>query len=617
MSGVKWTTSQAAYIGFTADKGVQIGSGNNPQNQNAWTISTSAFNQEGITITGVTLNLSVASSGGGTASVSIGGKQFDDVITLGTGNVNPQDISFSNGSYASGDITISLLSTKAKAMYIKSIKVVYDEGEQSVGKPTFSPKAGTYYSPQSVSLSAGSNANIYYTTDGSTPSASSTHYTAPFKVSTTTSVKAIAIEGDRSSEVSEATYTIAELPADAYMRVNNASELQEGDRLLFVGKVGETYYAMSEQSTNNRRSVMLTSADEVLAATSEGAEVFTLCKEEGHWIFMDKNNKYLASTGSGSNYRLQSISTKSPQTLADVSINTAGEATIFFTENAYKDDKGDTSMDGNPYMRFNQNRNGDTYNPLFSCYRTADSQQPVYIYRRPGEPVRDIPATPTFSLASGMYNEAQSTTIACETEGAVIHYTTDGTEPTAESPEYTSAIAFALDSDQAVRTTVKAIAVKKGVSSEMAVLKVTVNPFMYQYKAVKSEEGLVEGDTYIVLARDGEHAAGVVSETNYRIYAVAASADSYTFEGAVATLPLESPVAVYTLSGSEGAWVMTDKVGNLCLPNTDNTNVTYNRNATLRINFREGMAQISGQDGRLLTYRDRSVSEDVYEQVFR
>ena len=46
-------------------------------------------------------------------------------------------------------------------------------------------------------------------------------------------------------------------------------------------------------------------------------------------------------------------------------------------------------------------------------------------------------ATPAFSVASGAVNRGTEVTITCGTEGVKIYYTTDETEPTAESTEYT------------------------------------------------------------------------------------------------------------------------------------------------------------------------------------
>lgn len=71
-------------------------------------------------------------------------------------------------------------------------------------------------------------------------------------------------------------------------------------------------------------------------------------------------------------------------------------------------------------------------------------------------------ATPTFSVAAGTYNVAQSVTLATATDGATIHYTIDGTDPTEGSATYSSALAVN------VSTTIKAIAVKDGVSSSIA-----------------------------------------------------------------------------------------------------------------------------------------------------
>ena len=77
--------------------------------------------------------------------------------------------------------------------------------------PTFSPKAGTYATPQSVSLSdATSGASIFFTTDGTTPTAASSKYTGAFEVSKTTTVKALGVaSGHTNSAVASATYTIS------------------------------------------------------------------------------------------------------------------------------------------------------------------------------------------------------------------------------------------------------------------------------------------------------------------------------------------------------------------------------------------------------------------------
>ena len=76
--------------------------------------------------------------------------------------------------------------------------------------PTFSPGGGTYLLPQRVTISdASPGAAIYYTTDGSTPTTSSTQYTGPFLVLTTTTVRAIAVvPGWSPSSVASASYFV-------------------------------------------------------------------------------------------------------------------------------------------------------------------------------------------------------------------------------------------------------------------------------------------------------------------------------------------------------------------------------------------------------------------------
>jgi hypothetical protein len=75
--------------------------------------------------------------------------------------------------------------------------------------PTFSPPGGSYLLPQFVSMSSASpGATIYYTTDGSTPTTSSTRYTGAIWVATTTTVRAIAVApGWSPSTVASATYS--------------------------------------------------------------------------------------------------------------------------------------------------------------------------------------------------------------------------------------------------------------------------------------------------------------------------------------------------------------------------------------------------------------------------
>ena len=77
--------------------------------------------------------------------------------------------------------------------------------------PTFSPAAGTYSSAQTVTISTATpSAKIYYTTNGSTPTTSSSVYAGPIAISATETLAAIALaSGDSASTVNSAAYSIA------------------------------------------------------------------------------------------------------------------------------------------------------------------------------------------------------------------------------------------------------------------------------------------------------------------------------------------------------------------------------------------------------------------------
>nr|MCR4825666.1 chitobiase/beta-hexosaminidase C-terminal domain-containing protein [Bacteroidales bacterium] len=81
-----------------------------------------------------------------------------------------------------------------------------------VAAPTFSPEAGMYSEPQTVTLACMTpGASIYYTLDGSEPDNESLPYTQPITVSTTTTINAIAYVGGNASTVATATYSFVSL----------------------------------------------------------------------------------------------------------------------------------------------------------------------------------------------------------------------------------------------------------------------------------------------------------------------------------------------------------------------------------------------------------------------
>jgi beta-glucanase (GH16 family) len=89
--------------------------------------------------------------------------------------------------------------------------------QQQAAAPTFSPAAGTFSTTQTVTVSdSTAGATIYYTTDGTAPTTSSTVYSAPLAVTASETVEAIATaSGYSQSPVATAAYTITVAPPQA------------------------------------------------------------------------------------------------------------------------------------------------------------------------------------------------------------------------------------------------------------------------------------------------------------------------------------------------------------------------------------------------------------------
>lgn len=133
-------------------------------------------------------------SNAGEVSTSPEGYELDGVV--GTWQGSSESVTFTRGG-TSGHVRI------------QKIEVTYGSVDPTfVAAPTIKPATGTYYEAQEVSIKAGEGSSIFYTLDGSEPSASSTAYTAPFTVEKTTTVKAIAVKGEYKSQVSESVITI-------------------------------------------------------------------------------------------------------------------------------------------------------------------------------------------------------------------------------------------------------------------------------------------------------------------------------------------------------------------------------------------------------------------------
>jgi Chitobiase/beta-hexosaminidase C-terminal domain/IPT/TIG domain len=160
--------------------------------------------------------------------------------------------------------------------------------------PTFNPTGGTYSSAQQVTISDSlSGANLYYTLDGSMPSAQSTLYTGPVAISQSSTLSAIAVAtGYTSSAVATAAYTIqaasavptvsslspasAAVGGAAFTLTVNGTNFDSGSTVKWGSTALATTYVSATQLTAAVPANLLATAGSVVISvtTSAGASAY-------------------------------------------------------------------------------------------------------------------------------------------------------------------------------------------------------------------------------------------------------------------------------------------------------------------------------------------------------
>ena len=199
---------------------------------------------QGYKITGVTLN---AVSGKTTVvAYAIDGVPAESTVTPSGvvyewNDINASESFMFQNAHTGGNSNLQL--------HLVSIKITYeatgDVPVVTVAEPTFSPEAGTYYTPQTVSLTcATEGALIYYSLNG----APAIPYSAPFMVNATTTVTAYAMLGETTSNTVTSTYTLPVQVANiaAYYATENANLFNITGDLTFVYRSGRYMYVKDE-----------------------------------------------------------------------------------------------------------------------------------------------------------------------------------------------------------------------------------------------------------------------------------------------------------------------------------------------------------------------------------
>ena len=114
------------------------------------------------------------------------------------------EISDNTWSSEEGVTSVTIFGPNSSNVQLSTVKISLEVVSSAIAKPTITPSSGTYTSAQTVTITNNAEgATVYYTIDGSVPTASSSVYSNPFELSKngTYTVKAIAINGDEKSSV--------------------------------------------------------------------------------------------------------------------------------------------------------------------------------------------------------------------------------------------------------------------------------------------------------------------------------------------------------------------------------------------------------------------------------
>jgi len=295
--------------------------------------------------------------------------------------------------------------------------------------PAFSPAAGTYTTIQNVSLSDTlTTASIYYTTDGSAPTIGSTPYTAPITVASTQTINAIATAtGYSSSPVASAIYTI-NLPATAAPVFSLASGTYTTAQTVKITDAtkGATIYYTTNGSTPTTNSTSYSgpisvSSNETIQAIAAASGDANSSLASATYTIAPLAAAPTFSPVAGTYTSIQSVA---------LSTTTSG-ASIYYTLDGSTPTSTSTLYTTPLTVNASETIKAVAGGTGFTTSAVAAAR---YILNLPAA------TAPTFTVATGTYNTAQTVTLADTISGAVIRYTLDGSAPTTASAVYSGSI---------------------------------------------------------------------------------------------------------------------------------------------------------------------------------
>ncbi len=317
----------------------------------------------------------------------------------------------------------------------------------AVATPTFNPAGGTFSSTQNVSISTSTpNAMICYTTNGSEPTSTSTIYSTPINVSSTTTIKARAfLSGWTSSDIASATFTITEAVATPTFNPPGGTY----DTIQIVSMSTSTPNARIRYTTNGSEP---TSTSTIYSSPISVSSMTTI-KAKGF------RTGWIASSTASAIYNVtpsEAVATPTINPPGGIYYETKKVSISTTTPNAtirYTTDGSEPTSTSTIYSSLILVSSTTTIKAKGFCdgWTASSTANTTYTFI----PIETV-ATPTMNPTGGAYGGTMNVSISTTTPNATIRYTTSGSNPTSSSPIYSSPISVSST------TTIKAKGFRDG-----------------------------------------------------------------------------------------------------------------------------------------------------------